>query len=281
MNSIRPSAVAGSFYPAEAEELDALLDECFLSNPLGPRGAVEPEPFLTAGLVPHAGPAYSGPCAAHLYARLDRSVGTVILIGVNHRALGHNVALSPWNLWHTPLGDVRVDEELSCRLEARVDFLRPDEPAHATEHSIEIQLLFLQRALGEFRFLPISLARLSNDQCAVLGRALADSVETDAVAGKKTVILASSDLSHYLSPAETEELDRIALDRVLALDPPGLLEAVDEHNITMCGVLPTAVMLYTAKALGLKRAHLLKHCHSGHAEPMRTVVGYASVAIGL
>jgi len=93
------------------------------------------------------------------------------------------------------------------------------------------------------------------------------------------LILASSDLSHYLSPRQTEQLDQMALERVLALDPAGLIEIVEEKNITMCGVLPTAVMLYAANSLGAKRAQLLKHCHSGDVTAMREVVGYASVAL--
>jgi AmmeMemoRadiSam system protein B len=99
--------------------------------------------------------------------------------------------------------------------------------------------------------------------------------------GKKPVIVASSDLSHYLSPGETERLDRLALEPILALDASGLMKTVEEENISMCGVVPTTVSLFAAKALQAKRARLLKHCHSGEARPMKEVVGYASVAIEL
>jgi len=265
MDSVRRPAVAGSFYPADADELGVLLNECFVSSPLGPQGASMPNPALAAGVVPHAGPIYSGPCAAHLYCQLEPSVQRIILLGVNHRAHGHKASLSPWDRWRTPLGDVIVDDDLGDSLESEVEFLKRDGAAHAEEHSIEIQL-------------PISLSYLSAEECAELGSAIA-AVFSTAAKKTRTLILASSDLSHYLSPRQTDELDRIALDRVLALDPAGLLEVVEENNITMCGVLPTAVMLYAANALGTKRARLLQHCHSGDVTPMRNVVGYASVAI--
>lgn len=277
MTSTRPAAVAGSFYPATAEELSSLLDDCFNHSPLGPRGDFTPSAELIAGMVPHAGPIYSGPCAAHLYARIDRSIRRVILLGVNHRAHGHRAALSPWESWRTPLGDVTVDEELNEYLEARVTFLKREPDAHAEEHSIEVQLPFLQRTLGHFMFTPISLAHISQDDCAELGDAIAAYVQHE----EKILILASTDLSHYLSPKQTDELDRLALDQVLALNPAGLLNVTEENSITMCGVIPTAVMLYAANALGVKRATLLKHCHSGDVTPMRKVVGYASVALSI
>jgi AmmeMemoRadiSam system protein B len=279
MSYIKPPAVAGSFYPADADELGALLEQCFVSSPLGPQGVSVPNSALVAGMVPHAGPVYSGPCAAHLYAQLEPSVRRVILLGVNHRARGHKASLSPWDQWNTPVGNVVVDNEINDRLESQVKFLRRDEAAHAEEHSIEIELPFLKRVLDEFKFVPISLSYLSVEECAELGGSIASVYETESAHNLRTIILASSDLSHYLSPDQTDTLDRIVLDRILALDPLGLLEVVEKKGITMCGVLPTAVMLYAANALGVKGARLLKHCHSGDITPMRNVVGYASVAL--
>jgi len=281
MTSIRPAAVAGTFYPAAAQELNALLDDCFQTSPLGPQGVGKPNPSIVAGMVPHAGPVYSGPCAAQFYARINPSMHSVILLGVNHSAKGHRAALSPWRSWRTPLGDVAVDEPLSDFLQARVNFLALDAQAHADEHSIEIQLPFLQRVLDEFTFVPISLSHVSIDECAELGSAIAAAYQAAAKADAEAVILASSDLSHYLSPVKTAELDGLALDQVLHLDPEGLLRVVENRNITMCGALPTAVMLFAARELGVRQARLLKHCHSGDVTPMRNVVGYASVALEL
>jgi MEMO1 family protein len=277
MTSVRPPTVAGSFYPATAGELNALLDDCFSKSPLGPRGVFTPSTALIAGIVPHAGPLYSGPCAAHLYARLVQTIERVILIGVNHRGRGHRAALSPWKTWRTPLGEADVDEKLNAYLESEVPFIKRDLYAHAAEHSIEVQLPFLQRVLGHFTFTPISLAQISLDECAELGEAIAAYCRTATM----TVILASTDLSHYLSPKETDALDRLALGQILAMNPQGLLQTTDAKNISMCGVIPTAVTLFAAKALGAKCATLLKHCHSGDVTPMRKVVGYASVALEL
>jgi AmmeMemoRadiSam system protein B len=277
MASVRPAAVAGSFYPAAVQELNSLLDDCFNHSPLGPLGPVSPTADLIAALVPHAGPIYSGPCAAHVYARLDPSIRHVIIIGVNHRGFGHRAALSPWQSWRTPLGEVAVDDALNQSLEARLPWLEREPNAHLNEHSIEIQLPFLQRILSEFEFTPISLARISTDECAALGDALAEYARDH----EKTLILASSDLSHYLSPRQTDHLDRLAIDQVLALNPRGLFEVTAERNIAMCGVIPTATMLFAARSLGAKHATLLKHCHSGDIAPMPKVVGYASVALSI
>jgi hypothetical protein len=232
-------------------------------------------------MVPHAGYFYSGACAAHLYATVDRSIRRVILLGVNHWARGHRAALSPWDTWRTPSGAVPVDFDLNDFLQARIGFLMRNESAHAQEHSIEVQLPFLQRVLDDFSFIPISLSYLDRDECAKVGAVIAAACAAEASSGRKICILASSDLSHYLSPKETERLDYLALERVMALDATGLLKVVDKNKITMCGVLPTAVMLYAAKALGATQARLLKHCHSGDVAPMRKVVGYASVLIEL
>lgn len=277
MANLRPPAVAGSFYPAAVDELNSVLDDCFLTHRLGPRGSKSPRPGLCAGIVPHAGYVYSGACAAHLYSCLSNDIERVIVLGVNHRSRGHKAALSPWESWETPYGKVSVDRGFGESLGKVVDWLGHDERSHADEHSIEVQLPFLQRRLGDFSFVPISLAHISPRECAELGEGIARVVNHEKSAG--TVILASSDLNHYLSPQETERRDRLAIARVLALDPAGLIEAVEGNDISMCGVLPTAVMLYATKALGAKEAQLLKHCHSGDIKPMREVVGYASVVV--
>lgn len=278
MARIRPAAVAGSFYPSQRQELSDLIDQCFVSNPLGPEGAREPRPSLIGGIVPHAGYIYSGPCAAHLYARLDPAIERVIIIGVNHQGRGWRAALSPWDDWETPLGKISVDRDLNEDLKIRVPFLNDNDLPHVQEHSIEVQLPFLQRVLGDFAFLPISLADLSLAECTELGLALAETVTKQP---KKTVVLASTDLNHYLSPAETERLDGLALDALLAMNPTQLLSIVAKENISMCGVLPAAVLLCSLNALGAKHPSLLKHCHSGDVTPTKEVVGYASIAFEL
>lgn len=279
MRGIRSPAVAGSFYPAETEKLKGLLEECFVANPLGPRGVRAPLPSLLGGMVPHAGFIYSGACAAHFYYSLERDIERVILLGVNHRGRGPKAAFSPAGYWETPLGRVRVDQALQESLRDAVDFLVEDERAHLEEHSIEVQLPFLQTVLKEFSFLPLSLSYLSVKECERLGEAIAEVYESERVAGRRALLIASSDLSHYLTPAESERRDGMALEQVLALDPVGLLKTVEEEEITMCGVFPTAVFLFAARVLEARHARLLRRYHSGDAVPMREVVGYASVAV--
>src|SRR5262249_21158545 len=138
---------------------------------------------------------------------------------------------------------------------------------------------FLQLMLSKFSLVPVSLAHISVEECVELGAAIAAILRDNRNSGTQTVIIASSDLSHYLSPKETAELDAIALEQVLALNPRALMAAVERENITMCGLLPTAVLLFAANALGINQACLLKHYHSGDVAPMRKVVGYASVAL--
>lgn len=277
MANLRPPAVAGSFYPSAVDELNSVLEDCFVTHHLGPRGNKIPRVGLIGGVVPHAGYVYSGACAAHLYSCLSNDIERVILLGVNHRSRGHKAALSPWDSWQTPLGKVSVDRGFSESLAEVVSWLGYDERPHSGEHSIEVQLPFLQRILGAFAFVPISLAHISLPDCAELGRAIAEVFQREK--SEKTVILASSDLNHYLSPDETERRDRLAIAQTLALDPPGLHNVVEKNDITMCGVVPATVMLYASKLLGAKQAELLKHCHSGDITPMRQVVGYASIAV--
>jgi AmmeMemoRadiSam system protein B len=279
MQRIRPPAVAGSFYPSDAGELNLILDECFTSSRLGPGRHASPNPNFLAGMVPHAGYVYSGACAAHLYAQLADGVKRIILIGVNHWSRGHRAALSPADAWQTPLGRVTVDQQFNAILEQRLPFLKNDDLAHAQEHSIEVQLPFLQRTLREFVLVPISLADVSQDECAELGTVLAQICESAAIPQSKSVILASSDLSHYLSPKKTDQIDRIVLETVLNRKATELLTKVEKENISMCGVRPAAVMLHAANQLGVKNARVLKHYHSGDVTPMRSVVGYAAVVL--
>ncbi|HEX2227197.1 MAG TPA: AmmeMemoRadiSam system protein B, partial [Candidatus Binatia bacterium] len=267
MDRARSPAVAGSFYPSAPDELRQALANCFDVHPLGPGqiapGQTKPAVAFRAGMVPHAGYIYSGPCAAHWYSNLDPAAERVILLGVNHSSRGPRAALSPWPVWQTPLGVVPVDLSFNEVLKKQVQFLSADESAHLEEHSIEVQLPFLERVLTDFWIVPISLSLVDLAECADLGAAIAAASQSEPAVQRKTCILASSDLSHYLSPEETDVLDDAALEPIIALDPAGLLKVVHEKKITMCGALPTAVMLYAAKALGASHARLLKHYHSG------------------
>lgn len=282
--SVRPPIVAGQFYAADPGQLRAHLEACF-AHRLGPGELPTPRadgPGKVIGLmVPHAGYDYSGPAMAWAYARLaaDGAPARVLLLGPNHRTAGPQAALSPDSAWETPFGEVQVDAELRAELLAGGRGLLEDRAAHRWEHSLEVQLPFLQLVFGSpLRFCPLTLGGLPASGIMELGEVIAR-----AARAQPTVLVATTDMSHYVPQQEAQRLDRLALEQVLALAPQELLVTVRQRGITMCGVAPVAVMLWAARALGAERAELLSYYTSGdiagEQDPMERVVGYASAAV--
>jgi MEMO1 family protein len=267
----RPPAVAGSFYEASPERLRAQVDACFAVNPEGE----QKQPFVGA-VVPHAGLMYSGHVAASFYALADLPKRFIILCP-NHTGMGHFAAINREGEWRTPLGTLPVDTQLADALMAESRLLGDDWKAHAREHSLEVQLPFLQQRVGKFTFVPICLAAPRYAFCEEIGAAIADVV---TVLGEPIGILASSDLNHYENQQVTLQKDQRAIDQVLALDPQSLWRVVDEEDISMCGFIPTTTMLIAAKKLGATNARLLKHATSGDINgDYSHVVGYAAILI--
>lgn len=263
---IREPAVAGRFYPGDAASLAAEVDRC-----LGP----EPEPRRSAigVVVPHAGYVYSGRVAGAVYARVAVPA-RVILLGPNHTGQGAGRALAPDDGWRTPLGVVPLDAALSARL-ATATGVERDAGAHQFEHALEVQLPFLQRARADVAIAPMVLAHLPWRACEALGREVAEAAREAGA-----LLVASSDMSHYLPAATARALDARALERILALDPEGLYDVVHREEISMCGIIPATVMLVSARALGATRAELVRYAHSGEATgDHRAVVGYAGVIV--
>lgn len=247
---IRRPAVAGAFYSGEAGELRDEIAAAFHS-PLGPGALPEVRadgPRRVLGLVvPHAGYVYSGPGAAWGFAEAARDgrPGAVVLLGVNHRGYGAPIALSPDAAWRTPLGEIPVATALGERLCAFDAEVIPDARAHAQEHSLEVQVPFLQVIFGDVPILPILLGHAGVPAVLRLGEALAVLArEADLL------IVASTDFSHYVTQATATRLDRLALDAIAAVNPRALIEAVSREQITMCGVLPVAALLAAGQALG-------------------------------
>ncbi|MGA7862099.1 MAG: AmmeMemoRadiSam system protein B [Thermoplasmata archaeon] len=271
----RRPAVAGQFYPADGAALTQVIEQCFL-DPRGPgqlpvrHRAVDRR--IRAAIVPHAGYVYSGPIAAHAYAAIaaERPPSTVLVLGVNHTGRGVPAALSARD-WLTPLGRVPVDRELVHALDHRP--IEVDEAAHTREHSIEVELPFLQYVLPFPRFaaLTVSMGPVGflADVAAVVRR---------AVQSRDVLVLASTDFSHYIPAGEARRLDRLAIDQILARDPNGLYSTVVDQNISMCGIAPTTVLLFATQDEPLT-ARLLRWGHSGETEPMGEVVGYASLLL--
>ena len=275
----RPPAVAGTFYPAEAQALRHALREAFLS-PFGPGflPTVSRQPARVFGaVVPHAGYLYSAPAAAWSFAEIAAQgvPEAMILLGINHRGYGAPLALAPQQGWRTPLGVVPCSRELSEALRDACPALVYDATSHQYEHSLEVQLPFIQFLFGEMSIVPVAIGHTGVAELRQLGDALAMLSRE-----RRVLVLASSDFSHYVSQNTAMEHDNLALDQIVAVDPEGLLRVVQHEQISMCGVFPVTAMLFAAKALALRRATCLHYHTSGDIlGEYREVVGYGAAVI--
>jgi len=267
----RPS-VAGQFYAGDEKSLRSQIEQCF-TGPLGPGsipklGRAKRE--VLGGIAPHAGYMYSGMVAAHTYARIveDGMPKTFVFIGPNHTGRGSGIAVTSED-WQTPLGVVKVDKELAK--EIRRDLVDEDAEAHRFEHSIEVQLPFLQYFSRDFMFVPVCMGFQDLETALSVGKTIAR-----AVKDKDAVVIASTDMSHYVSPSLAKKKDNMALDAIKAMDAKALYEVVRDQDISMCGYGPVIATM-TACAGG--KATLLKYANSGDVHPMAQVVGYASAVI--
>ncbi|MFQ5860663.1 MAG: AmmeMemoRadiSam system protein B [Dehalococcoidia bacterium] len=276
---IRKPAVAGQFYAASPEALRRQLLGCY-THPLGPGGPPQVNPATlgtVVGLVvPHAGYTYSGPVAAHAFARLAQrgTPQTVVILGPNHYGLGKPLALSPHGSWETPLGTVEVDGALGEALAFRLPSLASSEAAHRQEHALEVEVPFLQHLYGCVNILPIAMLDQGVETSVELGRALAK------VLSPGSVVLASTDLSHYYPQGTARELDRRAIEAILSLDPSSLHDVIEKAGINMCGPGPVAAMLECLRRLGAGEARLLAYATSGDTSgKLSQVVGYVAVEV--
>lgn len=268
---VRTPAVSGTFYEGTPERLAAQVGACFAANPPAPHK----ERFLGA-VVPHAALMYSGHVAAALYAQADLPKRLIILCP-NHTGAGHFAAINREGAWRTPLGDVAIDTPLADALLARTNLLAVDARAHAREHSLEVQLPFLQRLLAEFTFVPICLGAHRYDYAETIGRAIAEVVQQER---EPIAILASSDLNHYEDQRTTLRKDQLAIDEVLKRNPRELWRVVDEYDVSMCGFIPTTTMLVAVNELGASTARLIKHATSGDINgDYGRVVGYGAIGV--
>ena len=228
-------------------------------------------------MVPHAGYMYSGHLAGAVYAALEVPA-KCILLGPRHYPQGQPLAILTEGSFETPLGSARIDAPMAAELARACPLLREDAVAHAREHSLEVQLPFLQRIDGEnLRFVPVVLATDRYGAMEELGRAVAQVVRTQK---EPVLVIASSDMNHYESDEVTRIKDRRAIERVLALDPQGLYDTVRKEGITMCGYAATVAMLVAARELGAREAQLIRYATSGDVSGDREqVVGYAGVAV--
>jgi len=265
---IRHPVVAGQFYPDNPVMLNHYLGK-YISK------GVSTEVALGA-VVPHAGYVFSGGVAGTVYARLNIP-DTLIILGPNHTGIGAAFALMDKGIWETPLGEVPINETLAQLILSEADLLSPDYAAHQYEHSIEVQLPFLQYLKKDFSFVPITLTHTWYDTCKLLGEAIARAIKKF---NKSVLIIASSDMTHYEPHERAKAKDNMAIERILALDPKGLYKTVQTYKITMCGVIPTTIMLQAANLLDAKEANLVAYATSGDVSgDYRSVVGYAGIIV--
>jgi len=262
---LRLPAVSGRFYPSDALELTALVRK-YTAVTLLPAA-------VRACLVPHAGYVYSGHVTGAVLARIALAK-KIIILGVRHHPRGEPVAILSSGAWRTPLGDAAIDEPLAGALREACPLLREDSVAHSAEHSLEVQLPFLQVCVPDFTFVPIALGTVQFEKLVSVGEALAQ-----VLAQREDVLLlTTSDLNHYEDDATTRVKDHKAIDQLLALDPQGLYDACRDEKISMCGLGPAVAMLTALNKLGVRKSDLVKYATSTDVSGDRSaVVGYAGM----
>jgi AmmeMemoRadiSam system protein B len=267
---IRPPAVAGRFYPDDPSSLRTAVDSFLASK------GEEKKIHARACLVPHAGYVYSGGVAAAVYRRIEIP-RRVILLGPRHYPRGASLAILSDGAWQTPLGMAPVDHLLAEKIIRAFPQLHEDAVAHSTEHSLEVQLPFLQQLAPSFAFVPIVIGPAQWETLEGLGHALATVIADER---EPVLLIASSDMNHYESDAITRVKDRKAIDPILALEPRTLFETVRDENISMCGYAAAVAALIAALDLGATRTELIRYATSGEVNgDMQEVVGYAGIVI--
>ncbi|MDX9834160.1 MAG: AmmeMemoRadiSam system protein B [Desulfobulbus sp.] len=264
----RIPAVADRFYPGNPARLRATIKQ------LVPVVTGEKKRAL-AVVLPHAGYVYSGATAGRTVSEVQVPE-TVLILGPNHHGRGAALALGTED-WRMPLGTVPVDQHLAAAILERSATIVVDEEAHESEHSLEVQVPFLQQVQRQLRIVPIVVGHVSYATCQDAAHDLAGAI---SAFGEPVLMVASTDMSHYESRQQAAHKDRLAIERILALDARGLYDTVLGHRISMCGVMPTTIVLLAALELGATRAELVQYTDSGEASgDTDQVVGYAGLII--
>lgn len=278
---VRQPAVSGYFYPSRASEIRAMMQAMLTEETkLALAKKLERVKDVSGVVSPHAGYVYSGRVAAYSFYTLSLfpPVETVVLIGPNHRGIGEKVALAGEDFWQTPLGLVAIDKEAVTFLADHAPIFRIDSGAHRLEHSLEVQVPFLQHfLLYDFRIVPIALAK----QDALTARAIAEALVT---LGRKRriVVVASSDFSHYEQARVVTEKDTALIAHILSLDVDGFYQEIVLRNISVCGPGGIATLMEYHRMLSGQTPSLLLYTHSGEVTgEQNEVVGYASIVFPL
>jgi len=271
MADIRPAAVAGTWYPGTAKALTTDVDR-YLATATEQVGGE-----LVALISPHAGLMYSGPIAAHAYQLLRRfHFDTVVLVGPSHFVGFDGVALYPGTAFETPLGRSRIDHDTGAALLGASRLIRAAAGPHGREHSLEMQLPFVQRLAPSAAIVPLLVGYQTPSTARQLGAALAE-----ALRGRSALLVASTDLSHYHDAATAARMDAVVIDCVEQLDPERLQRELEIEPEHACGGGPTVAVMLAAQALGAADARVLKYGDSGDVSGDKSaVVGYMAAALG-
>lgn len=264
----RKPAVAGYFYPSNPKELLQELEEYMpTKGNLNAYGAI----------CPHAGYVYSGAVAGAVYSKL-KPKELFILLGPNHTGYGSDISLMTEGQWEIPLGSLKIHKEIAKKIiENGVAY--EDIQAHIYEHSLEVQLPFIYKLNPEAQIVPITLKMLSLKDCLILAQGIARAV-LDLKLEDKVVIIASTDMSHYLPDDLARKVDSLAIEKIKNFDPEGLYNTVVEHRISMCGFIPTTVMLQATKLLGAREVQIIKYTTSAEvSRDYDKVVGYLGAVV--
>ncbi len=262
----RRPAVAGSFYPSDPDRLGAMIDACL------EEASAKVQPGDPVGIIsPHAGYVYSGPVAAFAFRRLNPKVERVVVLAPSHRGRFNGAAIIPEGCYETPLGDVAIDGAVSGAL-ASLDHFTPFMEAHELEHSLEVQVPFLQKVLARFTIVPIVIGTTDLPLCREIARGLSGVLSGDGV---RTAVVISTDLSHYHPYDSAKVLDRRFIDAVATMDESKVKEAVASGRAEACGEGPVIAGMSLCKALGATKAEVLRYANSGDTAGGRDqVVGY-------
>jgi AmmeMemoRadiSam system protein B len=277
---VRPPAFAGSWYAGTPESLKKQIERVF-THKLGPGSlptVINDGPRNIVGLVsPHAGYMYSGPVAAQGYYQLakDGKPDVVVIFSPNHTGRGSALAAMREGVWRTPLDDLEIDTATADEILQASSIIDVDEVAHTYEHSIELQLPFLQYMYGsDFKFVPITFMMQDLESSREVGKATAK-----ALSGKNALVIASTDMSHYEPQERAEKKDKMALEAAVKLDEEQYYSIIESQAVSSCGYGPTIAAITASKKLGAKKAKLLCYRTSGDITgDYSQVVGYASIA---
>ncbi|MBI4972437.1 MAG: AmmeMemoRadiSam system protein B [Candidatus Omnitrophica bacterium] len=267
---VRRPAAAGQFYPASTLDLKRQIAGWLKENPA--------KINALACMLPHAGYMYSGQVAAETVSEINLK-DKIILIGPNHTGYGKEFSIMTTGRWQTPLGEIEIDSPLAKEILKSSPYLQEDSLAHLHEHSLEVELPILQYLKKDFKIVPIILFSSGLELLKEIGKGIARVIKELNIKDS-TLIIASSDMTHYEPQKRAQEKDKQAIEAILELNEDKLTEKVERLNISMCGYAPAVVMLSAAKALGGQKGTLVKYQTSGDVTgDTDSVVGYAGIVI--